>query len=76
MSKTVMLVFAIILIVVGAFFLGFWTLVLLIDISLRQQYPGVQMSPEGVISFYTFLTVGIVAVVVSITLFIIRAKTS
>jgi hypothetical protein len=71
-----MLVFAIILMVIGAFLLGGWILILIIDIAINQQFPGAQMAPEAVIIFYTILIVAIVLIVVSIILFVLRAKRS
>ncbi len=76
MSKKVMLVFAIILMVVGAFLLGGWILILGVDMALKQAFPGTEMTPEALISFYTLLTVAIASIAISITLFILRAKRS
>ena len=76
MSKTVLLVFAIITLVVGAVFMAFWTFLLIMDIAVEAQFPGSTWSPEGLIIFYFTLIMGIVLIVVAVILFILRAKRS
>jgi len=73
-AKTVMLVFAIITMVLGAILMTGWTIILLMDIALKQTFPGTTMNPESVVSFYVLLTVGIILIAVSILLFVLRAK--
>ncbi len=69
-----MLVFAIITMVLGAILMTGWTIILLMDIALKQTFPGTTMNPESVVSFYVLLTVGIILIAVSILLFVLRAK--
>ena len=69
-----MLVFAIITMVLGAVLLTGWTIILAIDIALKETFPGTTMNPESLISFYLLLTFGIILIAVSILLFILRAR--
>jgi hypothetical protein len=73
-SRTTYLVFAIITLVTGAVFITFWSLMLLIQISLTEQFGGASLSPEGYFYFYFFLSMSIVLIAVSILLFVLRAK--
>jgi len=74
MSKKILLIFAIITLVVGAIFMTIWALILTFHLALEAQFPGVTVDPIGVFFFYFFLSVGIALIVVSIILFILRAK--
>jgi hypothetical protein len=73
-ARTVMLVFAIITLVFGAVLMTGWTFILMMDISLKEQFPGATMNPESIISFYLLLSFGILLLAVSIFLFILRAR--
>ena len=74
MSRTTYLVFAIITLVAGAVFITFWSLMVLIQISLTEQFGEVSLSPGGYFYFYFFLSMSIVLIAVSILLFVLRAK--
>jgi hypothetical protein len=73
-ARTVMLVFAIISLVVGAILMTGWTIILMMDIAIKEQFPGATMNPESIISFYLLLSFGIILIAVSILLFILRAR--
>jgi len=73
-AKTVMLVFAIITLVLGTVLMTGWTIILLIDITLKAQFPGTSMNPESIVSFYLLLSFGVILIAVSILLFVLRAK--
>ena len=74
MAKTTLLVFAIIALVAGACSLGWGLFMLIITMSLIAQFPGTEFSEEGLVTIFTFSGIGIGLIVVSIILFIVRAK--
>ena len=76
MAKTVMLVFAIISLVIGAILMTGWTIILMMDIALKEQFPGATMNPEGLMFFYLLLALGIVFIAVSVLLFVLRGRKS
>ena len=73
-AKKVMLVFAIITMVFGAILMTGWTIILLIDIALKESFPGTSMNQEGIVSFYLLLSFGVILIAASILLFVARAK--
>jgi hypothetical protein len=73
-SRTTFLVFAIISLVVGTFFMAFWTFILVFTLALNVQFPGAILSQEGYFIVYFALSIGIVFIIVAIILFVLRAK--
>lgn len=73
-SRTVYLVFAIISLVGGAVLTVLWSSMILIQITLEAQFGSVSLSLDGYIFFYSFLIMSIVLFVVSILLFVLRAR--
>ena len=73
-SKTVLLVFAILALLVGTIFMAFWAFILVINITTEAQFPGTIITQEGYIIYYSTLSVGIVFIIVSIIFFVVRAK--
>ena len=69
-----MLVFAIISLVIGAILMTGWTIILMMDIALKEQFPGATMNPESLMFFYLLLSLGIVFIAVSVLLFVLRAR--
>lgn len=68
------LVFAIISLVVGTFFMAFWTFILVFTLILDAQFPGASLTQEGYFIVYFALSMGIVFIIVAIILFVLRAK--
>jgi hypothetical protein len=73
-AKTVLLVFAIITLVVGAVFMTIWTIIFLMNIAIEAQFPGSTWTPAGLFIYYFTLIMGIVLIAVAILLFILRAR--
>jgi hypothetical protein len=73
-AKTILLVFAIITLVVGAIFMTFWTFLFIMNMAIEAQFPGSEWTPEGLFLFYFSLIMGIVFIAVAILLFILRAR--
>jgi hypothetical protein len=73
-SRTTFLVFAIISLVVGTFFMAFWTFILVFSLVLDAKFPGTILSQEGYFIVYFALSIGIVFIIVAIILFVLRAK--
>ena len=74
MKRVSRLVFAIISLVVGTFFMAFWTFILVFTLILNAQFPGTILTQEGYFIVCFALSMGIVFIIIAIILFVLRAK--
>ena len=74
MARTLLLVFAILTIVGGAIFTTLGAIILMLHLAITSQFPGATMDPQGYFFLYFFFSMGAALIVVSIILFIVRAR--
>ncbi|NHJ19692.1 MAG: hypothetical protein EAX91_02025 [Candidatus Lokiarchaeota archaeon] len=74
MARTVLLIFAILTLVGGAIFTTLGAIIVMLHVAITSQFPGATMDPQGYFFLYFFFSMGIALIVVSIILFIVRAR--